>query len=381
MQESVEERHERILQIVQEREVVRVTELAAELGVSTATMRRDLAALDQLGQVRWLHGSVARQTASLNAHDTQPDRHSQSGRSQHQALGMVVPTLERHFRPIVRGAQTAASASGIRLIVAVSGYSFACEIIQIREMAQAGVKGLLLSPSWDVNGPAAAEAERILTPGIPTVLVERRLPADLHNEGIDHVCAAHAEGAGLAVRHLARLGHQRIALLSKNTHTRPFIRCGYLTATRALGIADDYLSAEERPSFGDSVTFERDVDQLLGLRESDGVRAAIVHTDQDAINLFQRLALRNIRVPEDFAIVSYGDEHACLPDVPLSAVATPGEAIGEAAMQLLLRRLGNPNTQRWGLELMPALQVRESCGSQHARHHTSPHDATAADCR
>ncbi|UUN30784.1 substrate-binding domain-containing protein [Streptomyces sp. FIT100] len=364
-----------------DRGMVRVAELATELGVSTVTARRDVAALNQLGEVRWLHGSVSWPTELPSTQDTRSARRSrQVGSRRECVLGMVVPTVEHHFRPIVLGAQTAATAAGVRLIVAVSEYFYSREVVQAQAMVEAGVKGLLLSPSWDINGPIEKEMEQILALDVPAVLVERRLPAGVDEARMDHVSIAHTEGAALAVRHLARLGHQRIAFLSRNTHTLPYIRSGYRAATSALGIADDDLSPRERHLFGDFETFDQEADRLLELRKSKGVQAALVHTDMDAVRLLQRLFLQGVRVPDDFAIVCYGDDYARTTDVPLTAVASPRRALGEAAVQLLLRRVGHPHARRWGLELMPDLQLRGSCGGRTPGKDAHHHGFIGDDC-
>ncbi|UNM13018.1 DeoR/GlpR family transcriptional regulator [Streptomyces formicae] len=381
MLEKVEGRRERILRIVRDRGIVRVAELAAELGVSTVTARRDVAALNQLGQVRWLYGSVSWPPDLPNTQGTRPARRSrQVGSRRECVLGMVVPTLEHYFRPIVLGAQTAATAAGVRLIVAVSEYFYSREVVQAQEMVEAGVNGLLLSPSWSISGPIDTEMEQILALDVPAVLVERRLPAGVHEARMDRVGIAHTEGAASAVRHLARLGHQRIAFLSRNTHTFPYIRSGYLAATSALGIADDSLSPRERHLLGDFETFDHEADRLLELRKSKGVQAALVHTDMDAVSLLQQLFVHGVRVPDDFAIVCYGDDYARTTDVPLTAVASPRRALGEAAVQLLLRRLEHPHARRWGLELMPDLQVRGSCGGRTPGKDTDYHGFIGDDC-
>ena len=46
------ERRERVKQIVKSRHIVRVEDLKAELGVSTATIRRDLHELEEEGELR-----------------------------------------------------------------------------------------------------------------------------------------------------------------------------------------------------------------------------------------------------------------------------------------------------------------------------------------
>ena len=52
------ERRERVKQIVKSRHAVRVEELKAELGVSTATIRRDLHELEEEGEIRRVHGGA-----------------------------------------------------------------------------------------------------------------------------------------------------------------------------------------------------------------------------------------------------------------------------------------------------------------------------------
>jgi DeoR/GlpR family transcriptional regulator of sugar metabolism len=52
------ERRERVKQIVKSRHAVRVEDLKAELGVSTATIRRDLHELEEAGELRRVHGGA-----------------------------------------------------------------------------------------------------------------------------------------------------------------------------------------------------------------------------------------------------------------------------------------------------------------------------------
>ncbi len=58
------ERRERVKQIVRSRRAVRVEELKEELGVSTATIRRDLHELEEAGELRRVHGGAISVDAS-----------------------------------------------------------------------------------------------------------------------------------------------------------------------------------------------------------------------------------------------------------------------------------------------------------------------------
>jgi DeoR family transcriptional regulator, ulaG and ulaABCDEF operon transcriptional repressor len=62
------ERWQIILTQVRERGVIRVRELVASTGASSATLRRDLVKLEEMGQVRRVHGGIEAVEASQQSH-------------------------------------------------------------------------------------------------------------------------------------------------------------------------------------------------------------------------------------------------------------------------------------------------------------------------
>lgn len=73
------ERWKDILTIVRERGVVRVRELVSHTGASSATLRRDLAKLEAMGQIKRVHGGVEAVEAAQQSHlATRPFGLSQS---------------------------------------------------------------------------------------------------------------------------------------------------------------------------------------------------------------------------------------------------------------------------------------------------------------
>lgn len=375
MRERVEERHERILRVVRERGTVRVSELSAELGVSLETTRRDVLALAEVGRLKRVHGKVYWPTVALGARDARQERKEWVG-SRDRVIGLVVPVAGYFFEEIIRGARAAAAAAGARLLVGVTEYRTDRDAAQIEGMLRSGVDGLLLAPSGTEQGLSSVDWAQIEGLEVPVVLLERAVGAGERGAQFDRVCTDHAEGAATAVRHLAGLGHERIALLTRATHHAASIRRGYRTAMNALGLPSDDLcrtEIEAIPSFlgadpsplglGYFETFDEEVDQLLALARSGEVRAALVHTDTDSLNLLQRLSAQGVGVPGDFALVSYDDELAALASVPLTAVAPPKHAIGEHAVGLLLRRFADPHTDITHVDLLPRLTVRASCGA------------------
>ncbi|MFC1408244.1 LacI family DNA-binding transcriptional regulator [Streptacidiphilus sp. N1-12] len=342
---SIDGRRGRILGLVGERPHWRIADLAAELGVSAVTVRRDVETLAEAGLLDRSHGRVARLPAAG------PGRASGAG----LLLGMVVPSAGYYFAEVIRGARAAAEACGARLVLGISDYSPAGDAEQVGALVAAGVQGLLLTPNWTGGQPGPAEEAWLLGLGLPVVLVERGAGPGSALAALDRVCSDHAHGAAAAVRHLAGLGHRRIALLaSPGTPTAGPIGTGYRTALRALGLD------EPDPVTGDG---------LAGAVGRGEVTAALVHTDADAIVLLRKLRAQGVRVPEELALIAYDDEIAALADVPLTAVAPPKRTIGTAALELLRLRIPAPGIGRRQrevpyrhLELLPELRIRASCG-------------------
>ena len=75
----IDERQNQILEIIKEKVFVRVDELAARVYASPATIRRDLALLDQAGLIQRLHGegAVRRAVQDPSAADRGVPRHLQ----------------------------------------------------------------------------------------------------------------------------------------------------------------------------------------------------------------------------------------------------------------------------------------------------------------
>jgi DNA-binding LacI/PurR family transcriptional regulator len=284
---------------------------------------------------------------------------------------MLVPSATYYFAPVMRGAQAAAAAAGARLVLGISGYRPAEDGAQVERLLESGVNGLLLTPSWDPDLPVAEQADRFTALGVPCVLVERRVSPVAAAAELDWVCSDHTHGAFLAVRHLATLGHRRIALAAHQSPTATQVRAGYLAALEALGLGEPPVPViDTYPVESNPVGLDAAVDRLFEAVRDHAVSAVLVHNDVDAIMIVQQLLNRGVHVPGDLSVIAYDDEVAALADTPLSAVAPPKREVGEAAVELLLRRLaeertpGQPGTQRAPrrhLDLLPRLMIRDSC--------------------
>ncbi|WUT01626.1 substrate-binding domain-containing protein (plasmid) [Streptomyces sp. NBC_00708] len=352
-----DERREAILRAVERQGSITVKALAQEMGVSAVTLRQDVRELAGQGLLTRVHGgarALAPAPASAEAPAAAP-----SPAAEKYAVGLVVPPGGYYYAEVIRGVQEAARTLGVRVVLAVSGESLADNKAQVRQLMADGISSLLLMLHPGLH-PLDETEEWLSTLEVPAVLVERR--AGIQAGRLEQVASDHAYGAALAVRHLASLGHDRVALVARvESPNTALLSVGYAEAVRAMGLrpGPEYRIVTN----GDAAAADARFDEIVRAVQSGEVRAALVHNDIDAIALVGILRARGLRVPEDLALVTYDDEVAEMSEVPLTAVAPPKQAVGAWALDLAVRRLSDPGTPLAEILLRPELRVRASCGA------------------
>jgi DNA-binding LacI/PurR family transcriptional regulator len=181
--------------------------------------------------------------------------------------------------------------------------------------------------------------EAALARGLPTVTVDEPLDVPTPFIGIDDRAASRA-----AARHLAELGHRRVAVVSfpnyaRDDETLPFdVPRERLTGYReGLGEAWDpelvVTASTNHQEIG-----RRLVAELLG-REPRPT-AILAMSDALAAGVVRGAAERGVSVPSELSVVGFDDvPMASLTAPPLTTVSQPTEHKGELAAQSLLREL------------------------------------------
>jgi DNA-binding LacI/PurR family transcriptional regulator len=344
----VAQRQQAILNEARIRGFVKVADLAQRFDVSAITVRRDVGALVDAGELVRVHGGAA-----LASHGSRAG----ARRRPLATIGMVVPAAQYYYQDVIAGAEESAARAGMRLVLAVSHYDPPEERALVERMLRADVDALLVATA---RSPHEEEPEWLRSTGVPTVLVERRWD----DPGVDHARSDHGAGARIAVEHLARVGHSRVGIAVRgSTPTAHWLIDGFLEATRGEAIEAGF-EPFDMPLAEETITSRNALlGELLERCAETGTRAVLVHTDEDAVALLGLAIERGMRVPEDLAIVAYDDEIAGLAPVPLTAVSPPKRDVGRAAVDLAVRRLqigGAAATQH--TTLLPRLVVRASTG-------------------
>lgn len=352
----VDQRRRRLLGALESSGGLKVVDLAARLGVSRATVRRDLVDLEAEGRLRRVRGG-----AVLATPDTAGTRRGEAAAV--RTLGLLVPSATYYYPRVVAGVQAVAAARGARAVISLSDYADGDEAERIEELRASGACGLLVASPGGHDLPAGT-LERLQATGLPFVLMERQ-PHDPFAP-CEFVATDHRQGAFAAVRHLARLGHRKVGLFTNGSPTAALVREGHEAAVRRLDLAADApVHDSGRPTMGSAEAADH-YDRFVEACLSGEVGAALVLSDHDAIELMRRLRVRGLRAPEDLALIAYDDEIASLADVPLTAVAPPKHQLGEQAARLLLDRLDAPDPGSVPVRqlfLQPRLVVRSSCGA------------------
>jgi DNA-binding LacI/PurR family transcriptional regulator len=172
---------------------------------------------------------------------------------------------------------------------------------------------------------------------LPSILIG--VPDD--TTGLSCVDLDFSSAGRLAVRELARAGHERVVLVSASQdrldHRANYavrMRHGVLEQADVSGMAAAVVPAD--PTFTGGALA---LDQVLA--EHPGTTGLVVHNEAALGGLLARAAERGLRVPEDLSIVavSPADLAAALP-VPVSIIEVPGERIGRIAVEMVMARLG-----------------------------------------
>jgi DNA-binding LacI/PurR family transcriptional regulator len=195
-------------------------------------------------------------------------------------------------------------------------------------------------------------------------LAQRSLPTVLMNaafEDLDfpQVSCDDARAVEQAMGHLISLGHRRIGLLlGQSDHTpsrRKLTAAKRVAAEAGLDLPDSFVEWAQFSLEGGQAGAAR----LL----QHGVTGIICASDPLALGAIRTVRRRRLSVPGDVSVIGYDDSaFMTCTDPPLTTVRQPIEAMGRAAVDLLVGAIAGSHTPHDELLFEPELVVRGSTG-------------------
>jgi LacI family transcriptional regulator len=259
------------------------------------------------------------------------------------------------FYTMARGAEDAAQAAGMTMVLGNSDDDTELEANHLRIMAEHRVDGIILVPT-----PYTTAAHIPTLPAkVPLVLLDRR-PADL---AASLVCCDTATATRDLCQYLYALGHERVAIIGGMPEVPTWINRlnGYRQAQRAAGRREDedlVIHGNYRADSGAAAAREL----MASTRPPDAMIAA---SAQVLYGMLDELAAQGKSIPADVSV-------CCVDDPALPAffrprftyVEQPGYAMGAAAVQIILEGLRAEATAGKDREFPATLRIGESCGEQ-----------------
>jgi DNA-binding LacI/PurR family transcriptional regulator len=267
-------------------------------------------------------------------------------------IGVVVPEISEGYAALVM--------SGIEDHLLQEGYFYFVVSHRHREELIEEYPHLLQQRA--VEGLIAVDTALSEGAQVPVVAVSghRDVP------GVTNIVLDHARAAMLAVEHLAKLGHRRIAFIKgQEFSSDTAVRWEAVRAAAAeLGVEiHDRLVVQLQgespsPELGYLVTRKL-------LASGEPFTALFAFNDISAIGAIQALREAGRRVPEDVSVVGFDDiQSAAYQNPGLTTVKQPLRQMGVLAAETVLQRINAPAKQPYPKEIIvePGFIIRGSTG-------------------
>jgi LacI family transcriptional regulator len=305
-------------------------------GISDATRQRILAIAADLG---YQPSRLARGLASAS--------------QQTRILGVVLPSVDNEFyATVLRGIESKASQYGYQLLLCSTDEDPAIEYAKIQSLFSAWIDGLILLSSRMTDEQLTDICGRTR----PVVLINRQFA----HPNAGNVVIDDFNGTYAATMHLINQGHKDIAFLLGLPYARSsqLRQRGYQTALNDSGIPlipayQQHTDAHIESGYHTAKTLLSDHPDITGL---------VVYNDVRAAGVLRACKELGIAIPDQLSIISHDNIALSSLLIPsLTTVDIPKQALGEAAIDMMLSMMEDPTKTPETLTFTPKLIIRESC--------------------
>lgn len=251
-------------------------------------------------------------------------------------VGLIVPRINTHFySSVIENIESILNQNGYQVIMAQTNESYKKECESIDTLLNIQVDGIIASIANETVD--FDYYQKIKQNGVPLVLFDRgENDLEVDYVGIDDYNCSH-----LIVEHLVQKNCKRIAHITGFSHTRIFknrIR-GFRDAMQKFGLeVQEELIIESNLQVEDGRRIMKTL--LDGKVRPDAVYSA---SDNAALGALQVLLEEGIQVPQEIALVGFGNEpFSTIIKPEISTINQFSAEIGKQAALAFLERINHP---------------------------------------
>ena len=318
------------------RRSVSIEDIAQAAGVSHATVSR---ALRDSARISPAMRATVQRLAQEMGYTPNAVAQSLKGQRTH-TVGLVVTSIaDPFYGRLARGVDEGARQADMDVFLGISHNNADEEMAVIESFQRRRVEGVITASSRLTD----EQLEQLARSAMPVVLVNRQ--SEGTHRTLPSVQVDNFGGALLAVRHLIRLGHEKVAYLGATN--RPVANHererGYWHAMREAGLPlrDTWVKsgAVDRRSYSDDVEDGR---RLMDEALRESVTAAFCFNDMHAVGALMACRDAGVTVPEGASIVGFDDvDTARYVSPPLTTIHQPKLRLGQIAIGMLLRMMAD----------------------------------------
>lgn len=328
-----------------------VKDVSRLAGVSTATVSRVLAGLDEVSE-----DARQRVLDAVRSLNYQPNRNARNLRKNSTSMiGVIVSDIQNpFFGSVIRGVEKITIQDGYTILLGNSDEDPLREQRLIAMLLAEGVAGIIIAPT---NADAASYCA-LFSSGTPYVVIDRKIePCEADTVTVDGY-----HGSRVAMEHLIALGHTHIGLIGGLEHLS-------VMRERAQGYSDA-RAHHGLPALSDLVQRGnnrqdggyRAMQALLGLDPPP--TAVLIANNLMTLGGLQAIHQAGLNIPGQISLIGFDDmDWAPSLQPPLSVVAQPAYEMGERAAAALLARIREPGRPVQHVLLETQLILRASCRS------------------
>jgi DNA-binding LacI/PurR family transcriptional regulator len=273
-------------------------------------------------------------------------------------IGLVFPSINTVHAEMAEGLDAVCVANGYELLILDSHFDIRREKQMVQLLRSKQVNGVVIQPLQDPK----LMIKPLQDANIPVVLIEDDVP------NVHSIDLSDFEGGVLATKHLAELGHTRIAMIT----AKPYRVLSYQRLEGYKKVLADYKIALN-PAYVIEVDYPEThqpgyeaMRRLLSLEQPP--TAVFSHNDFLALGAMHAIQEAGLKIPEDISIVGYDDiSSAAYFSPPLTTVRLAKQELGREAGRIILEHIHSSKKYAFQKVSLPAELIVRSSTSVPAR--------------